>query len=298
MTQSWPALPAVLLGLVLAAQQPPSAGSEDLLARHYREGQKLSYQMKATNEEPGKKLAYEIQADGEVKKNGDGFFEEFAWSHLMVNGAPMVLSAGSRNFRQVLSLEPNRNVGLPDLSKVDPILIGPITDMLTFYADMVIVHTKGRLDRPNDHFYFKYGVPASWADGRYVILGQSSVDFDVTLTAVDPARRFALVTVKHLPPETTQAKLPAEWMKPPVADTANNWVQVIKQGDDKYVASVGKEIFVAEIKLSLDDGRILAATLENPVEVRERQCTDAALTQCGEPRRYLIRRHIDLTSRE
>jgi hypothetical protein len=107
-----------------------------------------------------------------------------------------------------------------------------------------------------------------------------------------------VVTIKHVPPKTTQATLPAEWMKPPVADTANNWVQVIKKGESNYVASVGKETFLSEIKLSLDDGRILTAILENPVIVRERQCADAALTECGEPESYTIPRHIDLTSRE
>jgi hypothetical protein len=301
MMKSWFTIPAVVLTLSLSLQQVPGTrnGAEpDVLARRYREGQTLSYQMKATNEERGKKLAYEIQAEGVVKKNDDGFVEEFAWSHLVVNGAPMSLSPGSQAFRQMLSMEPNRKMGLPDLSKVDPILIGPITDTLTFYADILIAHTQGRLAHVNDHFDYKNGVPASWADGRYVILGQSSIDFDVTLTAIDGARRYAVVTVKHVPPQTTQVKLPAEWMKPPVADTANNWVQVIQQGEGKYVASVGKETFLAEIKLSLDDGRMLSATLDNPVEVRERQCTDAALTQCGESERYSILRRINVTSRE
>jgi hypothetical protein len=290
------AVPVVLLSLSVVCQQAPPAGpaKNDLLARRYHQGQKLSYHMKANNEERGRTLAYEIQADGVVKKGSDGFFEEFAWSNLVTNGSPAPLSARSQNLRQVLSLEPNPHVGMPDLSKVDPMLIGPITDMLTFYADMLIVHTQGHLAHVNDHFLYKYGKPASWADGAYVILGQSSVDFDVTLTAINRPEHFAVVIVKHLPPEKTQANLPAEWMKPPVADAANNWVQVIKGGEGKYVASVGKEIFIAQIKLSLDDGRILEATLDNPVEVRERECSDAALTACGEPIRYRIHRQIEI----
>ena len=301
MMKSWLTVPGVVLTLFLTFDQAPGNGNgaeAGLLARRYREGQTLSYQMKATNEERGRKLAYEIQADGVVKKNDNGFVEEFAWSHLIVNGAPRPLSPGSQAFRQMLSMEPNRNAGMPDLSKVDPILIGPITDTLTFYADLLIARTQGRLAQINDHFYYQHGAPASWADGQYVILGQSSIDFDVTLTAIDRTERYALVTVKHVPPATTQVKLPAEWMKASVADTANNWVQVIKQGEGRYVASVGKETFLAEIKLSLDDGRILSATLDNPVEVRERQCTDAALTQCGEPERYSILRRISVTSSE
>jgi len=49
-----------------------------------------------------------------------------------------------------------------------------------------------------------------------------------------------------------------------------------------------------EIKLGLDTGRILSATMDNPVDVMERVCDDAALTVCGNPERYSIRRQIAL----
>lgn len=288
----------VLLNLCLVFAQQP-AGSRDLLARRYREGEKIIYQMKATNEDRGKTLAYELQADGIVKRDGEDFWEEFAWSNLIVNGAPKPLSPASQNLRQTLSLGPTsaKHTQMPDLSKA-PALIGPITDLLTFYADMLIVHSKGKLERPGEHFYVKYGTPASFADGSYVILGQSSIDFDVTLNTVDRAGHFAVVTVKHVPPQEPQIKIPAEWMKPPVADTPNNWIQVTRKGPDKYIAAIGNEIFTVELKLSLDDGRILYATLDNPVEVRERECTDAELTQCGDPVRYRILRKIEITARE
>jgi hypothetical protein len=292
-------LTATVFSVYLAAQTPDSANQGKLLVRHYSEGQKLHYQMKATNEERGRKLAYEIQADGEVKKAPDGFFEEFRWSHLVVNGAERPLSPFSRDLRQLFTLEANpKYLGLPDLSKVDSMMVGPITDMFTFYADILIAEKQGTLARAGDHFYYPHGGPNSWADGSYVTLGQDAIDFDITLTQIDSASHVATVTVKHVPPPSPQIKIPADWMKPAVADTPNNWVQVIKQGDSKYVASVGKETFVAEIKLSLDDGRMLSGTIDNPVEVRERQCSDAALTQCGEPERYSILRRINVTSRE
>src|SRR2546421_2213253 len=41
-----------------------------------------------------------------------------------------------------------------------------------------------------------------------------------------------------------------------LADTPNNWVQVVKIDDAKYVAEVGKETFHVEIKVSLVDGKI------------------------------------------
>lgn len=83
-------------------------------------------------------------------------------------------------------------------------------------------------------------------------------------------------------------------MHQPVGDTSNNWVQLMKAADG-YVASVGKEIIYVRITVSLANGRILSATMDNPVQVLERTCKDAALMDCGEATRYDIRRQIELT---
>jgi hypothetical protein len=84
-------------------------------------------------------------------------------------------------------------------------------------------------------------------------------------------------------------------MLKPVSDTANNWVQVEKTKDGKYRAGVGKETFTVEIKLSLADGKILSATMDNPVETIERECEDAALTKCGDPKPHPIRRQVEIS---
>jgi hypothetical protein len=271
---------------------PAAAFQQSLLERRYKEGEKISYHMKASNRDREKTLLYEIQAQGVVKKSGETYIEEFAWSNLIVGGKPTALPPSSQAFRQVLSLAPNPTLGVPDLSKVHPMMIGPITDLLTFYADMLIAKNQGMLARVGDHFYFKHGTPNSWADGTYVTLGQDSIDFDVTLAKMDPAARMATVIVKHVPPEKPQVKIPVPWMEPPVADTPNNWLMVSQAGQGKFSAQVGKETFVATINVSLDDGRIVSATLNNPVEVLERICSDAALTVCGEPSRFQILRQV------
>lgn len=83
----------------------------------------------------------------------------------------------------------------------------------------------------------------------------------------------------------------------PVADTANNWVEAGKNAAGKYIASIGKETFDDVIVVRLADGRILSANMDNPVQVLERQCSDAALTACGRPIRYEIRRKIQITAK-
>jgi hypothetical protein len=185
---------------------------------------------------------------------------------------------------------------VPNLSQVVQI-VGPITDMLTFYADLWLSTKLNKFVKSGDHFYFgaMSNTPNSWADGVSTLIGEDVIAFDITLTDIDAANKIATLEVRHVPPANPKIKLPAEWMRAPVADTRNNWVELQKNSDGKYSGSVGKETFDAIIKISLVDGKILSATLDNPVEVIERDCADVALTNCGEPMRYQIRRQIELT---
>jgi hypothetical protein len=169
-----------------------------------------------------------------------------------------------------------------------------MTDFLTFYVDLWLAAKTGRLVHPRDHFYFKRGTPASWADGSHVLIGQSSVDFDFTLEDINPANQTATVVVRHVPPEKPEVTLAADWMRKPVADTPNNWVQLQKIQGDKYLAAVGKETFEVQITLSLADGKILSATMVNPVQTWERECADLALTTCTDSKPHFIERRIEI----
>jgi hypothetical protein len=274
-----------LIALPLSFAQEPS-----LLVRRYTEGEKLTYRMKGSNDG----WNYEVQANGVVKKDAKGnFVEEYAWSDFK-SSAPMTLSPASLNFRQTISLDPSTPPSIPNLSLVQPFLIGPITDLLTFYADLWMAAKQSTLAHAGDHTYIKLGIPASWADGNYVILGEDCIDFDFTLKDVNAAAQTATLLAKHVPPVKPAVRLPAPWMQVPVADTANNWIDVKKNAAGKFVVEVGKETFDVEIKISLKDGKILAATLENLVQAHHRECSDAAYLECGAPTDHLIRRHIEL----
>jgi len=131
-------------------------------------------------------------------------------------------------------------------------------------------------------------------DRKYAVIGESSIDFDITLTQVDRAKKFATLLIRHVPPKKPQVRLPAAWMLEPVADTPNNWINVTRNGG-KYVAAVGKETFDVQLTVSLIDGKILSGTMEYPVQARERECQDAALTDCGDPRPRQIMRLIEIS---
>jgi hypothetical protein len=274
---------------LLAGQ--PRTNDRNVLLRYYSAGETLIYHMEGTNDS----WHYTLQANGTVKKDRAGtFFEEYQWSGLRSNDQAVVLSPASLEFRQELTLDPNRKPAMPSLSQVDPRLIGPITDLMTFYIDLWLAVKTGQLAHAGDHFYVKNGTPSSWADGTYVLTGESSIDFDLTLKAVNAADHTAVLLVHHVPPEKPQIHLRAEWMRAPVAETPNNWVGVTKAKDGKYLAAVGKETFDVEITVSLTDGKILAATMDNPVQTIQRQCEDEGLTKCGAPTPQLIHRKIEI----
>jgi hypothetical protein len=289
----------VIAGAVsLQSQQAARTNDPTLsrpLARQYQVGEKIAYTISCINHARAKTTEYEARAEGAVQKDAAGVFvEQLSWTDLEINADQLRLSAASRAFHEPLSLAPGAKLSIPPLNNVQPDLIGPIADLLTFYADVKIAMNQKTLLHPGDHAYVKYGAPNSWADGKRVVAGEESIDFDVKLQSIDQANGYATLVVRHVPPAQPQIKLPAAWMTERVGDTANNWVQVEKTSDGKYIAGVGEETFDVQIQVALATGRILSALMENPVQVEERACSDAALTACGSPEHYTIHREINL----
>jgi len=274
----------------------PARGQADTttLLRRYHEGEQIVYRMSATNQGKGSVTHYQVRADGVVKRDTDGtMFEEFAWSDLRVNDVRVPLPAESRAFRERLSLSPAFRLAIPDLSRLHPGLIGPVVDLLTFYADIQIA-MRQPLHQGGDHVYVNDGSANSWADGKRILTGEDAIDFDITLADVNANDSALTLVVRHVPPAHPAIALRAPWMSEPVAGTPNNWVQVARGDTGSYVASVGRETFEATIRVHLGSGRILSATLDNDVQVLERVCGDSLLTACGSPRRYTIRRRIEI----
>ena len=212
----------------------------------------------------------------------------------MVDGVPQALTPASREFRQAVTLAGGSPFTLPDLSRVQPGLIGPVTDLLTFYADLFLATHAGQLREPGDRFFFANPMVSSWADGTRVLIGEDSIDFDIHLTGIDWSRGVATLLVKHAPPKAPKIRIPAEWMRAPVAGTPNNWVQVRKAAG-AYIGAVGKETFDVELTIRLSAGEILSATMDNLVEAVARECVDVELSDCGKPRPNPTVRRIEMS---
>ena len=277
--------------LILALAQ--TSTPEIQWQRHYTPGQVLHYEMTGDN----RGWKYTLHATDTIARKDDGTpYEQVGWSDLTSN-APFTLSPASLAFRQNLSLAGDQKyLAIPDLSTVQPFLIGPITDLLTFYADLFLARTQG-LSHVGDHALFERDRPNSWANGTRLLVAQDAVDFDLTLEKA--SAHTATFHIRHLPPRQLRIATPAPWMKTPVFDTPNNWVQVSHQtGHDlanaTYVTDLGRETFDVHITLDTRDGKILSASLDNQIDGTTRDCTDAALEHCTDPQPESIHRNVQL----
>ena len=266
------------------------APAQPLINRRYDDGARVVYRMHGENNGS----TYVVRLTSIVNRGSDGRLgEEYAFVDLGPDGQERPMSPLAAAFRTRVTLEPGGvPFVMPDLSKA-PGLVGPVLDLLNFYSDLFLaIHAN--LREAGDHFRFPNPSAASWADGTRVLIGEDSVDFDLTLTALDRPGGEATLTVRHVPPAEPKIRIPAEWMRTPVAGSPNNWVQVKRSGD-AYTAAVGKETFDVTLRIRLTDGVILAATMENPVITIERRCRDLALQQCDEARPNRVLRRIEMT---
>ena len=271
----------------LSVAQAPA--DDRLLVRRYQEGDRFGYLMTGRDSDN----SYAVRLTATVTRGPAGHFvEQYAWSDLVVDGVPRQLTPMSERFRQAVTLRGDAPFAFPDLSLLQPGLIGPVTDLLTFYADLFLAMHAGQLRAPGDRFVVRRDEPNSWADGTVVLIGEGSIDFDITLAGIDRSSGVARLLVRHVVPEAPAIQIPASWMRA-VADTPNNWVQV-RHETGRYIAAVGQETFDVELSVELTSGRILRATLDNSVDTVVRDCADAGLTDCGEPRRRRILRRVEL----
>jgi hypothetical protein len=256
-----------------AHQAATEAGT---LQRRYTDGAVSHYLMTGNNDG----WQYTIQATDVVKRDTNGrYYEEIGWSGLN-SSAQQALTPASLALRQTVSLDdPASYMRVPNLANVQPLLIGPITDTLTIYSDLLLA-TQAKLVRPGQTTYVSRTTPNSWADGQRVLLGEDVVDFSLKVETVNPVEHTETLLIQHVPPPALHVQLPAKWMQEPTSAKPNNFVQVSKQ-DDGFTAETGKETFDVRLVVDTRDGHILSAAMHNPVAFTTRTCTDRELTHCG-----------------
>jgi hypothetical protein len=258
----------------IAAQQAATAAGT--LQRRYMDGAVSHYLMTGNNDG----WQYTIQATDVVKRDTNGrYYDEIGWSGLTSNSR-QALTPASLALRQTVSLDdPASYMRVPNLANVQPLLIGPITDTLTIYSDLLLA-MQAKLVQSGQTAYVSRTTPNSWADGERVLLGQDVVDFSLKVETVNPVEHTETLLIQHVPPPALHVQLPAKWMQETTSAKPNNFVQVSKQ-DDGFTAETGKETFDVRLVVDTRDGHIRSAAMRNPVALTTRTCTDRELTQCG-----------------
>lgn len=265
-----------LVQVAFTSKAQEIAKAEGTLQRRYTDKAVLHYVMTGDND--GWK--YTIRAADIVRRDTNGrYYEEISWSDLVSN-AQQALSPASLALRQTVSLDdPTSYMKVPNLANVQPLLIGPITDTLTLYSDLLMA-MQAKLVQSGQTAYVSRTTPNSWADGQRVLLGQDVVDFSLKVEAVNPTEHTETILIQHVPPSALHVQLPAKWMRGPTSAKPNNFVQVSRQ-EDGFIAETGKETFDVRLVVDTRDGHMLSATMHNPVLLMTRKCTDSELEQCG-----------------
>jgi hypothetical protein len=255
--------------------------------RQYQDGEILKYRIQMTHTLDGVVTStYDARALSIVKKDRDGYYEEFQWTSVIDDGKKAPLTKIDKAFRQILSLVPPYRLSVPaELPTLSRYLIGPVTDLLTFYVDESLLTRQESLRKSGDHIYLKTSAASSWGTG------QDCLDFDITLLNINEIKKMGSFRVSHLPPSKICISPPAPWMETQVTDTPNNWFD-IEHKQNKWIASFGKETFDVDQQVDLSNGIILSATMHNPVVFQSRECVDEKLLNCSLPTNHMIVRNI------
>jgi hypothetical protein len=173
----------VLAEIVVTSAAQQATTEAGTLHRRYTGGAVSHFLMTGNNDG----WRYTIEATDVVKRDRNGrYYEEIGWSDLTSN-AQQTLTPASLALRQTVSLDdPSSYMKMPNLATVQPLLIGPITDTLTIYSDLLLA-MQSKLAHPGQTAYVPRTTPNSWADGQRVLLGQDVVDFSLKVRERKPS---------------------------------------------------------------------------------------------------------------
>ena len=261
--------------------------------RRYEVGEHILYKLKGRTQSPSGMLVYRARAKSLVTKiNKKDFIEEFSLEDVSIDEKPIELNENQGPIHLNLSLNSNTKIKFPDFSKVHPAIVGLSLDLMTIYADLHLVQKQSDLAKEGDQYYLKDSKANSWADKNILIQAEDAIDFSMSVLKKDDQAKTIEILIKHVPPEKESIKLKADWMKKPIGYRPNNWLQVKRLGAKKFAVSVGKEVIEVKVKLDLLYGKIIDASIDNTIEIKERVCFDETYQFCGRTSQYELKKEF------
>jgi hypothetical protein len=277
----------LILGVCLSCAQ-----KKLVFERRYEDGEHILYKLKGRNQSPEGMFIYRAKAKSQVKKNKNDFVEEFQFEDVSIDGNPITFNDNHKSIDLKLSLNSKNKVNFPDFSQVHPAIAEAALDLMVIYADLLLVQKHWDMNKNPEQFYLKDSVINSWADNQNLVRAEDSIDFFMNVIKQEPSNNILEIMIKHIPPEKQTLKLNADWMKKPIGTRSNNWLQIKKITSKKLMVSVGRESIEVKIKLDTLYGKIIDASIDRTIVIRERICFDETYMFCGRTNDYELKKEF------
>jgi hypothetical protein len=177
-----------------------------------------------------------------------------------------------------ISLHPNGPIE-PGKPAGDPLMIGMITDLVTFYIAASPKVGIANLHLPGDKAATA-PVYGNFADGTTFLVGQGKVSVEVAMTALSPD--LVEYSTYMQPLAFEPGELHREFMQQPACSNAPNNIQYVRAQGAGYLAAWGCETITIQTKIDRQSGIIVEALMVSYLLQNVKMCQDAALTQCSD----------------
>ena len=187
-------------------------------------------------------------------------------------------------------------LALPDIAGWDMAVVGPVTDLLTFFVAISPQAGIDSVSQVGQTCVLPEAPVASWANGESIPVGQDCIQISVTLKEIH--EDTAVFETRFMPPEEAGLEMLKPWMdESVVAGTPNNFQQQMSMGDAAAVMW-GREEFVVTSTVRRADGMLLSATMSNELQLKMKIGCSSELESCKHEIPLHIRRELSLELQE
>ncbi len=268
---------SLFLGIVpLVYSQAPY-----VFARSYQPGERFGYRLEDRRRQQfGEAVTSTIavaQSAHQVVLEGGVPLETVSWTDVVdqITGERRTDLGGIPATRVSLHpagpLEPGKPVN-------DPLMLGMVTDLVTFYlAASPKVGIEG-LHLPGDKVAAPAPVVVDFADGGTFLVGRDKLRAEVEMTALSGT---LVEYATYLQPIAFEpGELYRDFMQQQACPNNSNNIQYVRRQGDGYLAVWGCESITIQTKIDRQTGIIVEALMVSYLLQNTRTCQDQALTQC------------------
>jgi hypothetical protein len=285
----------IILSLFLPVLPEVQGQAPYVFERRYQPGQEFSYRIEdRRRQQSGEAVTSTIavaRSTHRVAVEAGVPVEVVGWIDVMdlVTGDHRTNLGGLPASR--VSLHPNGPIE-PGKPAGDPLMIGMITDLVTFYIAVSPKVGAANLHLPGDKASAPAPVYGDFADGTAFLVGRDKFRVDVEMTAL--SGQLVEYATYMQPLAFEPGELHREFMQQPACPSAPNNIQYVRRQSESYLAAWGCESIAIKTKIDRQSGAIVEALMVNYLLQNVKTCQDAALTQCTDSPQIEENRTVDL----